>query len=484
MRWYRQPEDFRQCRKLRHTPRPASWNASEHPDQERLNAYLDDTEALVTNAGVEGPWALRLDIGAPPTKNLLTEVADLDNYAFPLASRLKDRDLVSVWCTKQHSEQSFVRIERACEEHEPATGVLVVRTTASTSTVAYKEQIHAAIARAAELPDGPVKLELSFVVGPRRNWLNLWKPTIDALDPLLGRTYPDRAWHPRDGRIIELGMHVSVDAAAGNDVTVGIAASRPEVEASDASSVLRAAAHANGWHVLIENGPYARDVYVLPDKGHGIEVWWGAAGVLMAVPFGDGSHSSDNAVWRHDDPWTKTERVLAALTNRRAEFPPAPEYDEPLIDRIRRHIDLRSEIEQVLINHPRTRYAKVLIGMRAGLSDAEMAEESVKAGEPINGESVAAVRRLVRLSLNDELAPAPSDAAAQAGLYRELLNYARSPELTQHISTKLAKLRELDPKIPLTPLGHVHLGANDQSKLEEPEDPCPDCFLVHAGECL
>ena len=78
--------------------------------------------------------------------------------------------------------------------------------------------------RADELPAGPVRLELAFVIGPGRNWMNLWKPTIDALDPLLGRTRPDQAWHPLDGRITELGMHRTVDPAAHHDVTVAIAA--------------------------------------------------------------------------------------------------------------------------------------------------------------------------------------------------------------------------------------------------------------------
>ena len=52
----------------------------------------------------------------------------------------------------------------------------------------------------------------------------LWKQTIDSLDPLLGRTYPDRAWHPLDGRITELGMHLTVDPALRYDVVIGIAA--------------------------------------------------------------------------------------------------------------------------------------------------------------------------------------------------------------------------------------------------------------------
>ena len=85
---------------------------------------------------------------------------------------------------------SFVRIESAREMPAPSTDVLVARTTASASTLAYKEQIYAAVAGAAELPAGPVRLELAFVVGPGRNWLNLWKPTIDSLDPLLGRYSP------------------------------------------------------------------------------------------------------------------------------------------------------------------------------------------------------------------------------------------------------------------------------------------------------
>jgi hypothetical protein len=92
------------------------------------------------------------------------------------------------------------------------------------TSTAYKQQIHDQLAHAAVLPDGPVRLELSFTIGPRRNWLNLWKPTIDALDALLGRTHPDRAWHPRDGRITALGLHHTTDPAIRNDVIIAIVA--------------------------------------------------------------------------------------------------------------------------------------------------------------------------------------------------------------------------------------------------------------------
>src|SRR3546814_12392250 len=75
-----------------------------------------------------------------------------------------------------------------------------VRTTASTQTRAYKEQIRSAVSSASEIAPGPVQLQLGYVVGPQRNWTSLWKPTIDALDPLLGRTREDRDWHPKEDR--------------------------------------------------------------------------------------------------------------------------------------------------------------------------------------------------------------------------------------------------------------------------------------------
>jgi hypothetical protein len=222
MRWYARPENH--SLQLRVAPRLASWNKADDPDQVRLREYLDYTEALLVGSRIDGPWALRLDVGLPTARDLL-DAADLDNYAYPLAYRIRDPGLVSVWCTKQHSERSLVRIEAARELLPPSTDVLVAKTIASASTVAFKEQICAAVAEAAKLPHGPVRLELSFVVGPRRNWLNLWKQTIDSLDPLLGRTYPNRAWHPRDGRITELGMHLTVDPSARNEIVVGINAS-------------------------------------------------------------------------------------------------------------------------------------------------------------------------------------------------------------------------------------------------------------------
>ncbi|MDD9206676.1 hypothetical protein PU560_09390 [Georgenia sp. 10Sc9-8] len=190
-----------------------------------MRDYLEDTAELLAPFLVSGPCALRLDVGLPTGHDLI-DMADLDDYALPVATRLRSQELVSVWCTKRHANTSRVVVARAQEVAAPET-TFTVRTTASLQTKAYKQQVRAAVADATEMPAGAVRLQVAFVVGAQRNWLNLWKPTMDALDPLLGRTHPDREWHPKDGRITDHGLHVNVDPSLGHDVLVTIAADQP-----------------------------------------------------------------------------------------------------------------------------------------------------------------------------------------------------------------------------------------------------------------
>lgn len=338
MRWYACPDITDQLLGLAPTvvhrlePRLASWNKADDPEQVRLRAYLDDTEAQLAGSRVDGPWALRLDVGLSAERDLL-DGADLDNYAYPLAYRLRDSRMVSVWCTKQQYAGSYLQIEAAREVPQPSTEVLVVKTTASASTVAYKEQIYAAVAGADELPAGPVKLELSFIVGPSRNWLNLWKQTIDSLDPILGRTYSDRPWNPRDGRIIELGMHVTVDAAARNGVVVGIAATPASLGVEHTRYLLRTSARTNGWQVFLDDGQHPKDTYLLPKDGKKVTVYWAASGgVLMAdtrctIDLGETDADETGMIWRGDDPSTRAERVLSVLEGRTGGFPLTHEKD-------------------------------------------------------------------------------------------------------------------------------------------------------------
>ena len=234
--WYARPEA--PPLQLRHPPRLASWDRAGQPAQVRLATYLDDVEeilaaALNATADDPSPLALRLDVGLAASVPLLAE-HDLDNYLLPVARHLAPRigpQLVTVWGTKRHAPGSWIRLEAARPTVPPETPIapaaqpageclVEVYTTASAESAAYKQQIHDQVRVRDLLPEGPVHLEVSFTVGPHRNWLNLWKPTIDALDAVLGRTRPDRSWHPRDGRITELGLHRHHDPTLGHDVAI------------------------------------------------------------------------------------------------------------------------------------------------------------------------------------------------------------------------------------------------------------------------
>ena len=136
-RWYARPEG--EGLTLRKVPRLASWNKATDPDQVRLREYLEDTAELLAPALVSGPCALRLDVGLPTGRDLI-DMADLDNYAFPLATHLRSQHLVSVWCTKGHADISSVLVAPAHETPAPEP-TYTVRTTASSQTKAYKEQV-------------------------------------------------------------------------------------------------------------------------------------------------------------------------------------------------------------------------------------------------------------------------------------------------------------------------------------------------------
>lgn len=143
----------------------------------------------------------------------------------------------------------------------------------------------------------------------------------------------------------------------------------------------------------------------------------------------------------------------------------------------------RTEIERILRTNPRTHFAKSFLGLEAGQSDAEAAEAAAKRGEAVSLARITYVRETVRMTLAGELAPNKTRAASQAALYCELLNYGMSDGLRQHVRTRLAQLRQLDPAIKAVPLGNVNLGANEQQPAK-PLELCTECFTEHAGRCL
>jgi hypothetical protein len=217
---------------LRTAPRLANWNRSGDTGQARLTRALSFSDAQIDPrlAACQGPVAVRFDVGLPRSTRLLDE-RDLDNYLLPLTAYLADRaehPLVSVWGCKRYAEETTLRIAPA-RPREADDGRTVVLGTSAVGDrdefkAGFRQRIHDLAADLKTLPDGPVTLEAAFVVGPNRDWLDLWWSTIDGLGPLLGQSPAEPEGRPRDGRIVDLGLHLSVDPDLGDDVLVGVRA--------------------------------------------------------------------------------------------------------------------------------------------------------------------------------------------------------------------------------------------------------------------
>ncbi|MBM2622048.1 hypothetical protein JIG36_41750 [Actinoplanes sp. LDG1-06] len=210
-------------------PALASWDKAESAGQIRFATFLGDVSSVVATQArtTADPLALRLDVALKDYVHLLA-LNDLDNYLFPLVPQLTNhigRPFTTVWATKRHGATSSVAVDEAHAVDDPGgTHSFDVRTTASSETVGYKQQIRDQIPAGAPLPEGGITLQLAFVVGPNRNWANLWKPTIDSLGSLLGHDPGAHEWNPRDGRITTLGLHRTIDPAVGNDVVIAVRA--------------------------------------------------------------------------------------------------------------------------------------------------------------------------------------------------------------------------------------------------------------------
>jgi hypothetical protein len=213
--------------RLSQPPVLESWDASGHPNQQRLRAYLDSVAALVDPALTVGGThlALALDVGLADRIALTRGGHDLDNYLFPLARRFGAGRFDAVFARKRHAAFSTIAVGPATPPGADRAAVpplLSVRTSVSATSAAWKEAIHQAC-RAAQpepAPDGPLRVQLCLRVSARRNWSTLWKPAIDALGPLLGMPDPDRPFRPSDDRIIDLALHRNLDDSLGHDVVI------------------------------------------------------------------------------------------------------------------------------------------------------------------------------------------------------------------------------------------------------------------------
>jgi hypothetical protein len=210
------------------SPLLASWEKSTHPAQVRLRAYLDELLCKLSPLPEDGPLFLRLEVDVQDPQRLLRHY-DLENYLTPLfGSRcLPSARFPFVVARKYVGGGSRIAWGRALPGgsiHEDDWASFTINAGRGATHKLWKERIRSALALTTPtpIPPGPARVRMAWRCASRRNWCSLWKPTGDAMGPVLGVANPERPYHLEDDRIVHLEFHRNVDNALGHDVEVGM----------------------------------------------------------------------------------------------------------------------------------------------------------------------------------------------------------------------------------------------------------------------
>jgi hypothetical protein len=208
-------------------PRLASWDHREHPGQKRLAAFLASIcGALAPVLATGRDWAISMtvDVGRPER---LYRGHDVENYMTPLVKGLGWTRFVYADVTKRVGGGSRIEIAPALRASGgPAwsswSGSLSVRIPSTEGKRSIRQSLLKTINQ--PLAAGPARVQLAWRLPASRNWVDLWKPTGDAMGPVLGEPrFPHHEFHPDDDRVTELALHRVVDdTRAGNAIDVGI----------------------------------------------------------------------------------------------------------------------------------------------------------------------------------------------------------------------------------------------------------------------
>jgi hypothetical protein len=169
--------------------------------------------------------ALELSVGLPDTLPLTGRGHDLDSHLFAVVDRLGPVRFDAAFASKRHEERSWIRIGPARPEpRTPGPPQVRTRTTASSASIDWKQQVHDAVLAAtpAPAPPGPVAVQVRLTSSRWRNWAALWRPVTDSLGPVLGLLDPDTPYRADDGRITDLAVHRRISDTLGHRVDVEI----------------------------------------------------------------------------------------------------------------------------------------------------------------------------------------------------------------------------------------------------------------------
>ena len=210
------------------SPLLASWEKNSHPAQIRLRSYVDTTVARLLPLPDELPLFLHLDVDVEDPKRLLRHY-DLENYLTALfGSRwLPSRRFALVSARKYVGGGSRIAWGVATASipiDERSWSHFSVNAGRGASHHDWKERIRVALAETcpSPLPPGLAHVRLAWRCAASRNWSALWKPTGDAMGPVLGAADARRPYQLDDDRIVDLEFHRTIDDRLGHDVMVGM----------------------------------------------------------------------------------------------------------------------------------------------------------------------------------------------------------------------------------------------------------------------
>jgi hypothetical protein len=202
-------------------PQLASGDRAGHPSQVKLGRFLAHVDAIAgpVLATVSGRVAAELIVGFSDGVSLIDGGHDLGNYLFPVAQRLGPQRVAAIFGRKICGPSSLA-VGPAWPDTAATTPQFSTRMAGSAARKQWTEQLHdRLVVQAAVIDPGPAGLTIALTTGPGRNWASLAKLLIDAFGPVLGQD-PTRPFHPRDDRIVSLGLHHTIDTAIAHDVII------------------------------------------------------------------------------------------------------------------------------------------------------------------------------------------------------------------------------------------------------------------------
>ena len=206
----------------------ASWDAKTHSSQVRLQEYLLQIKTeLGSKLGAGEPLFLHLDVDVEDKRHLLRH-HDLENYLTPLVGGLGAHKFVLASATKSVGGGSRLVLGRALDgtdlSGEAGWHAFSCEAGAGVQKKSWKEGLRTSLRHSGveKMPDGPVEVQLAWRCSPVRNWVWLWKPTGDAMGPVLGEPDSLNAFNPADDRIVSLALHLNADPYVKHDVRVGM----------------------------------------------------------------------------------------------------------------------------------------------------------------------------------------------------------------------------------------------------------------------